>query len=99
MKMIKANYTKVNFCQVCRGCKRYYRNFKLDIDRYYDKNGKSCVKTEELFEKFSFICPICNLLNILNFNQICNEETVFFLRKRAAAIEKSNLQQFTYILK
>ena len=84
-------YTDVNFCQVCRECKRYYRNFKVDINKFYDENGKPCIKTKELYEKFSFICPICNLLNILNFNQICKEETVFTLRKRAKEIEKANI--------
>ena len=90
--MIKASYTKVNFCQVCREYKRYYRNFKVDINKCYDENGKTCIKTKELYEKFSFICPVCNLLNILNFNQIYKEETVFFLRKRAKEIGKANRQ-------
>ena len=85
-------YTEVNFCQVCRECKSYYQNFKVNINKFYDENGKSYIKTKELYEKFSFICPICNLLNILNFNQICKEETVFFLRKRAKEVEKANRQ-------
>ena len=85
------SYTNVNFCQVCRECKGYYQNFKVDINKFYDENGKSCVKTKELYKKFSFICRICNLLNILNFNQICKEETVFMLRKRQKEIEKVNI--------
>ena len=89
--MIKTNrYTKVNFSQVCRECKSYYQTFKVDINKVYDENGKCCIKTKELYERFSFICSICGLLNILNFNQICKEETVFFLRKRAKEIEKAN---------
>ena len=91
--MINTNrYTEVNFTQVCRECKSYYQNFKVNINKLYDENGKSCIKTKGLYEKFSFICPICNLLNILNFNQIFKEETVFFLRKRAKEIEKANRQ-------
>ena len=57
----------------------------MDIDRYYDENGKSVIKTKELYKKFSFICKICGLLNILNFSELCKEGTVFFLRERAKA--------------
>ena len=85
-------YSNVNFTQVCRECKSYYRTFKVDINRYYDENGKSCIKTKELYEKFSYICQMCGLLNILNFNELCKEETVFFLRKRANEIKKANQQ-------
>ena len=46
-------YSNVNFTQVCRECKNYYRTFKVDINRYYDENGKSCIKTKELYKKFS----------------------------------------------
>ena len=89
--MIKTNsLTKVNFSQVCRECKSYYQTYKVDINRYYNENGKSIIKTKELYEKFSYICLMCGLLNILNFNEICNEETVIFLRKRAKEIEKAN---------
>ena len=42
---------------------------------------KMGIKTQELYEKFSFICPRCDLLNILNFTQLCSNETVVFLRK------------------
>ena len=74
-------YSNVNFTQVCRECKSCYRTFKVDINRYYGENGKSCIKAKELYEKFSYICQMCGLLNILNFNELCKEETVFFLRK------------------
>ena len=89
--MIKTNcFTNVNFTQVCRECKSYHRTFKVDINRYYDENGRSVIKTKELYEKFSFICELCGLLNILSFNELCKEGTVFFLRKRAKEIEKAN---------
>ena len=62
----------------------------MDINKYYDENGKSCIKTKELYEKFSYICQMCGLLNILNFNELCKEETVFLLRKRAKEMKKAN---------
>ena len=73
--------TNINFTQVCRDCKNYYQTFKIDIDKYYDESGKSVIETKELYEKFSFICQICGLLNILNFNELCDKETVLFLRE------------------
>ena len=78
----KSCFTNLNFTQVCRDCKSYYKTFKVDINKYYDKNGRSKVKTEVLYEKFSFICLKCGLLNILSFDKLCNEETVLFLREK-----------------
>ena len=73
--------SEVKFTQACRDCKKYYRIFKIDLDKYYDHEGKSIVKTQELYENFSFICEKCGLLNILNFTELCNKETVLYLRK------------------
>lgn len=72
---------EVNFAQGCRDCRKYYEIFKIDLNKYYYENGDSIIKTQELYEKFSFICPRCDLLNILNFTQLCSNETVVFLRK------------------
>ena len=72
----------VNFAQCCRDCKKYYQIFKIDLNRYYDERGKSIIKTQELYEKFSFICKKCGLLNILNFTELCNEKTVLYLREQ-----------------
>ena len=74
--------TVVNFAQGCRDCRKYYQIFKIDLDRYYDEDGKSIIKTQELYEKFSFICKKCGLLNILNFTELCDKETVLYLRKQ-----------------
>ena len=63
----KSSFTNLNFTQVCRDCRSYYKTFKVDINKYYDENGRSKVKTEVLYEKFSFICLKCGLLNILFF--------------------------------
>ena len=78
----KSCFTNLNFTQVCRDCKSYYKTFKVDINKYYDENGRIKVKTEVLYEKFSFICLKCDLLNILSFDKLCNEETVLFLREK-----------------
>ena len=72
---------EVNFAQGCRECRKYYEIFKIDLNKYYDKEGNTIIKTQELFEKFSFICRKCDLLNILDFTQLCNKDTVLFLRK------------------
>ena len=78
----KSCLTNLNITQVCRDCKSYYEIFKVDINKCYDENGKSKIKTRELFEKFSFICRRCDLLNILSFDEVCNRETVLFLREK-----------------
>ena len=78
----KSCFTNLNITQVCRDCKSYYEIFKVDINKCYDENGKSKIKTRELFEKFSFICRRCDLLNILSFDEVCNRETVIFLREK-----------------
>ena len=72
----------VNFAQGCRDCRKYYEIFKIDLNLYYDEEGESIIKTQELYEKFSFICKNCGLLNILNFTELCNKETVLYLRKQ-----------------
>ena len=72
----------VNFAKICMDCRKYYQNFKIDLNLYYDKEGKSIIKTQDLYEKFSFICKKCGLLNILNFTELCDKETVLYLRKQ-----------------
>ena len=80
----------VNFAQGCRDCRKYYQIFKIDLDQCYDEKGKSKVETKEIIEKFSFTCKKCGLFNVLDFNQLCNEETVLYLRK-----EKTNYPTYT----
>ena len=69
-----------NFTQACRECKKYYQIFKVDINKCYDEKGKSVVSNQDLYEKFSFSCKNCFLFNIINFSELCNEETVIYLR-------------------
>ena len=73
--------SEVKFAQGCRECRKYYEIFKIDLNKYYDEDGNSIIKTQELYEKFSFTCRKCDLGNILDFTQLCNKETVLFLRK------------------
>ena len=72
---------EVKFSQGCRDCRKYYQIFKIDLNKYYDEDGNTIIKPQELYEKFSFTCRKCELLNILDFTQLCNKETVLFLRK------------------
>ena len=73
--------TYANFTQACRDCKKYYQIFRIDIDNCYDENGKNIVTNKDLYEKFSFSCKKCGLLNFINFSELCNEKTVLYLRK------------------
>ena len=72
---------EAKFAQGCRDCRKYYQIFKTDLNKYYDEDGNTIIKPQELYEKFSFTCRKCDLLNILDFTQLCNKETVLFLRK------------------
>ena len=78
----KSCFTNLNITRVCYDCKSYFETFKVDINKYYDENGKTKIEIQELFEKFSFICRRCDLLNILSFDKICNRETILFLREK-----------------
>ena len=79
--MIRRNcFTNLNITRVCQDCRSYYVTFKVDINECYDEDRKSKIGVQELFEKFSFICRRCDLLNILSLDKICNRETVLFLR-------------------
>ena len=62
-------YTKICIC-------------KKDLKSNYDKSGVSILLDEEK-SKFSFTCKFCNSLNRINFDTICNEYTVRFLKRKA----------------
>ena len=78
----KSSSTNLNITRLCQDCRCYYETFKVDINKYYNEDGKSKIQTQELFEKFSFICRRCGLLNILSFEKICNRKTILFLREK-----------------
>ena len=62
-------------------CKKDLKNFKIFLSMY-DESGVSILSDEEK-SKFSFTCKFCNSLNQINFNTICNEYTVRFLKRKA----------------
>ena len=62
-------------------CKKDLKNFKIFLSMY-DESGVSILSDEEK-SKFSFTCKFCNSLNRINFNTICNEYTVRFLKRKA----------------
>ena len=61
-------------------CKKDLKNFKIFLSNY-DESGVSILSDEEK-SKFSFTCKFCNSLNRINFNTICNEYTVRFLKRK-----------------
>ena len=69
-----------NFTQICRSCKNHYGQFKIHLSNF-DENGKSKVDLKENYEKFSFICCKCKLLNILNLNELCTPEIVVLMKR------------------
>lgn len=80
----------INFAQGCRDCRKYYQVFKVDINKYYDDKGKSKVEAKEIIENFSFTCKKCGLFNALDFDKLCDKETVLYLRK-----DKSDYPEYT----
>ena len=65
-------YTKICPCQ------KDVKNSKIYLS-FYDENG-NCVLLEEEREKFSFICSFCETFNQINFEEICNKDTVLMLK-------------------
>ena len=61
------------FTQICRICKKSSKSFKINLDNY-DEHGRFLKEGGE----FSFVC--CNIINAINFHQICNLYTVQYLR-------------------
>ena len=68
-------YTKICIC------KKDLKSFKIFLSNY-DESGVSILSDEEK-SKFSFTCKFCNSLNRINFNRICNECIVRFLKRKA----------------
>ena len=62
-------------------CKKDLKNFKIFL-LMYDESGVSILSDEEK-SNFSWTCKFCSLLNQLNFDTICNEQTVRFLKRKA----------------
>ena len=59
-------------------CHKDVKNSKIYLS-FYDENG-NCVLPKEEREKFSFTCSFCETFNQVNFEEICNKDTVQFLK-------------------
>ena len=62
-------------------CKKDLKNFEIFLSMY-DECGMSILSDEEK-SNFSFTCKFCNSFTQLNFDTICNEQTVTFLKRKA----------------
>ena len=68
-----------NYTQICRNCKLDCKTFKVTLN-CYDNCGKSKLLSEEIYENFSFTCGHCCSLNVLDFETVCNKETILYLK-------------------
>ena len=67
------------FTQLCQECKKGCKTFKVCLSNY-DVAGRFSLFKVEVMEQFSFVCIFCDKLNIVDFEQICNPNTVWYLR-------------------
>ena len=77
------------YSKICR-CHKDVKNSKINLS-FYDENG-NCVLSKEEREKFSFVCLFCETFNQINFEEICNKDTVPMLK----AIMKKNLHELFF---
>ena len=63
------------FTELCRNCKKSCKTFKVCLS-YYDVVGRFKLSKVEAAELFSFDCDFCERWNIVDFEQICNPNTV-----------------------
>ena len=69
-----------SFTQLCRNCKEDSKTFKIYL-LDYDVAGCFNLSKEEIFEKFSFFCNRCELVNIIDFEQVCNPNRVWYIKR------------------
>ena len=69
-----------SFTQLCRNCKEDSKTFKIYLSDY-NAAGRFNLSKEEIFEKFSFVCNRCELVNIVDFEQVCNPNTVWYIKR------------------
>ena len=75
-----------SFTQLCRNCKEDSKTFKIYLSDYNAAERFNLSK-EEIFEKFSFVCNRCELVNIVDFEQVCNPKLVY---KKVWYIKREN---------
>ena len=68
------------FTQVCCCCKKSFKTFKIFLS-FYNENYLCNLSKEEM-EAFSFNCSFCNSTNSVDFQQICNPYTVWYLKDK-----------------
>ena len=86
-----------SFTQLCRNCKEESKTFKIYLSDY-DVAGRFNLSKEKFFEKFSFVCNRCKLINIVDFEQVCNPNTVRYI-KRENEINKQIEEVINELLK
>ena len=59
-------------------CHKDVKNSKIYLS-FYDENG-NCILSKEEREKCSFTCSFCETFNQINFEEICNKDTVQLLK-------------------
>ena len=65
------------YSKICP-CHKDVKNSKIYLS-FYDENS-SCILSKEERKKFSFTCSFCETFNEINFEEICNKDTVQFLK-------------------
>ena len=66
------------YSKICP-CHKDVKNSKIYLS-FYDEDG-NCVLSKEEREKFSFACSFCKTFNQINFEEICNKNTVQLLKE------------------
>ena len=82
----------LNFTKICSFCKKESKTFKILLSCYRGSSGE-CVLAEEEKKKFSFKCPVCSLVNQLDFTQMCNEYTVKLLQNKTLFVTANILKE------
>ena len=65
------------YSKICP-CHKEVKNSKIYLS-FYDENS-SCILSKEERKKFSFTRSFCETFNEINFEEICNKDTVQLLK-------------------
>ena len=68
------------FTELCHNCKKSLKTFKIFLS-YYDDSGRFILSKEDAAGIFSFTCQFCKSLNVLDFDEIANPFTIYYLRR------------------
>ena len=69
------------FTQLCQKCKKDCETFKVSLSNY-EGAGRFNLSKVEVTKQFSFVCVFCEMVNIVDFEQVCNPNTVWYLRRQ-----------------